>query len=97
MSFLPRFVPKRVYENILRYRTLYTMIRVWVEREKDGPDDQTDYAEIGEFIKDNRPLIDSQGMLATAELVSKAFHRIVAIEVISGSNTNGVIIYPRWT
>jgi hypothetical protein len=36
-------------------------------------------------------------MIDTAEMMTKDFPRIVAVEVQNGSRTNGVIIYPRWT
>jgi hypothetical protein len=98
MSFLPLFArPQRLYENILAFRTLNTNIRTWVERDKDGPYDQEDYKEINAYVQANRQVIDSQAMIDTAEMLTKDFPRIVAVEVQNGSRTNGVIIYPRWT
>jgi hypothetical protein len=100
MSFLPMFSkpkPQRLYENILTFRTLNTNIRTWVERDKDGPYDQEDYREINAYVQANRQVIDSQAMIDTAEMMTKEFPRIVAVEVMNGSRTNGVIIYPRWT
>jgi len=98
MSFLPLLSrPQRVYENILVFRTLHTNIRTWVERDKSGPIDQEDYAEINTYVQTNRQVIDSQAMIDTAEMLTKEFPRIVAVEVLNGSRTNGVIIYPRWT
>jgi hypothetical protein len=98
MSFLPMFSrPQRLYENILSFRTLHTNIRTWVERDKSGPIDQEDYVEINAYVQTNRQVIDSQAMIDTAEMLTKDFPRIVAVEVMNGSRTNGVIIYPRWT
>ena len=89
--------PQRLYENILSFRTLSTNIRTWVERDKSGPIDQEDYVEINAYVQTNRQVIDSQAMIDTAEMMTKDFPRIVAVEVMNGSRTNGVIIYPRWT
>jgi hypothetical protein len=89
--------PQRLYENILAFRTLSTVIRTWVEREKHGPIDQEDYKEINEYIQANRQVIELQAMIDTAEMLTKAFPRICAVEVMNGSKTNGVLIYPRWT
>jgi hypothetical protein len=100
MSFLPLFAkskPQRLYENILAFRTLNTVIRTWVEREKSGPIDQDDYKEINSYIQANRQTIDLQAMIDTAEMLTKEFPRICAVEVQNGSKTNGVLIYPRWT
>jgi hypothetical protein len=98
MSFLPLFSrPQRLYENILSFRTLHTVIRTWVERDADGPYDQEDYKDINAYVQANRQVIDSQAMIDTAEMLTKDFPRIVAVEVMNGSRTNGVIIYPRWT
>ena len=98
MSFLPCFSkPQRLYENILAFRTLNTVIRTWVEREQKGPYDQDDYKEINAYIQLNRQTIDLQAMIDTAEMLTKAFPRICAVEVMNGSKTNGVLIYPRWT
>ena len=93
MSFIPFFSkPKRVYQNILAFRTLNTVIRAWVERDKDGPYDQEDYKEINAYVLANRQTIDLQAMIDTAEMLTKDFPRIVAVEVMNGSKTNGVII-----
>ena len=98
MSFLPLFAkPQRLYENILAFRTLNTVIRTWVEREKTGPGDTEDYQEINAYVQANRQVIDAQELIDTAEMMTKAFPRIVAVEVLTGSKTNGVLIYPRWT
>jgi hypothetical protein len=100
MSFLPYFSkpkPQRLYENILAFRTLNTVIRTWVEREKHGPIDQEDYRVINAYIQEHRQAIDLQAMIDTAEMLTKAFPRICAVEVMNGSKTNGVLIYPRWT
>ena len=97
MSFLPLFSkPQRLYENILAFRTLNTVIRTWVERDKQGPYDQEDYKEINAYIQEHRQTIDLQAMIDTAEMLTKAFPRICAVEVMNGSKTNGVLIYPRW-
>jgi hypothetical protein len=88
--------PQRLYENILAFRTLNTVIRTWVEREKHGPIDQEDYKEINAYIQEHRQAIDLQAMIDTAEMLTKAFPRICAVEVMNGSKTNGVLIYPRW-
>ena len=99
MSFLPYFSkpkPQRLYENILAFRTLNTIIRTWVEREKHGPIDQEDYREINAYIQEHRQEIDLQAMIDTAEMLTKEFPRICAVEVMNGSKTNGVLIYPRW-
>ena len=98
MSFIPLLSrPQRLYENILSFRTLSTNIRTWVERDKSGPIDQEDYVEINAYVQANRQVIDTQAMIDTAEMLTKDFPRIVAVEVMNGSRTNGVIIYPRWT
>ena len=97
MSFLPLFAkPQRLYENILAFRTLNTVIRTWVERDKTGPSDTEDYQEINAYLQANRQVIDTQELIDTAEMVTKAFPRVVAVEVLTGSKTNGVLIYPRW-
>jgi hypothetical protein len=99
MSFIPLFSrpkPQRLYENILAFRTLHTVIRTWVEREKNGPNDQDDYKDINAYVQANRQAIDSQAMIDTAEMLTRAFPRICAVEVMNGSRTNGVLIYPRW-
>lgn len=99
MSFLPNFSkpkPQRLYENILAFRTLTTIIRTWVEREPAGPSDVDDYLVIKDYVDGHRSLIDSQPLLATAEMLTEEFPRICAIEVLNGSKTNGVLIYPRW-
>jgi hypothetical protein len=97
VSFLPYFSkPQRLYENILAFRTLNTVIRTWVEREKHGPIDQEDYKEINAYIQEHRQTIDLQAMIETAEMLTKQFPRICAVEVMNGSKTNGVLIYPRW-
>ena len=93
MSFLPFFSrPKRMYQNILAFRTLNTVIRAWVERDADGPIDQEDFKEINAYVLANRQTIDLQAMIDTAEMITKDFPRIVAVEVMNGSKTNGVII-----
>jgi hypothetical protein len=97
MSFLLFSRPQRLYENILTFRTLSTNIRAWVERDKRGPNDQEDFVTINAYVQANRQAIDSQAMIDTAEMLTKDFPRIVAVEVMNGSRTNGVIIYPRWT
>ena len=100
MSFIPLFSKprqQRVYKNILSYRTLNTVIRVWVEREQSGPTDQDDYLTINTYVQANRQVIDTQAMIDTAEMMTKDFPRICAVEVMNGSRTNGVIIYPRWS
>jgi hypothetical protein len=96
MSFFPSFAKTRVYENILYFRTLSTHIRTWVERDKDGPSDQEDWSLISDWIGQRRMRIDDQPLMETAEQISREFPRIVAIEVLNGSKTNGVLIYPRW-
>jgi len=88
--------PQRLYENILAFRTLNTVIRTWVEREKSGPNDQEDYKAINAYIQEHRQTIDLQAMIDTAEMLTKEFPRICAVEVMNGSKTNGVLIYPRW-
>ena len=93
MSFIPFFSkPKRMYQNILAFRTLNTVIRTWVERDENGPIDQEDYKEIYAYVQANRQTIDLQAMIDTAEMLTKDFPRIVAVEVMNGSKTNGVII-----
>jgi S1-C subfamily serine protease len=77
--------PQRLYENILAFRTLNTVIRTWVEREKTGPNDQEDYKEINAYIQEHRQEIDLQAMIDTAEMLTKRFPRICAVEVMNGS------------
>lgn len=96
MSFIPFARKSKVYENILSFRTLTTHIRTWVERGQEGPGDQEDWATISDWIGNNRHQIDEQPLLETAEQLCKQFPRIVAVEVLAGSKTNGVLIYPRW-
>jgi hypothetical protein len=98
MSFLPLFTEKktRVYENILKFRTLNHTIRTWVERSKEEPDEHTDFLEINEYISGKRKAIDAQPAVATAEDLCKRFPRICAIEVMNGSDNEGVLLYPRW-
>lgn len=97
MSFLP-FTEKKtkVYENILKFRTLNHSIRTWVERSKDGPDEHTDFLEINQYIGHRRKDIDAQPAMATAEELCKRFPRICAIEVMNGYENEGVLLYPRW-
>lgn len=85
-----------VYENILKFRTLNTMIRTWVEREKDGPDNSVDFLEINTYVASRRQAIDAQPFMTTALELAKEFPRIVAVEVMNGSGTDGVLHYPRW-
>lgn len=96
MSFLPFARKQRVYENILYFRTLSTHIRTWVERHREGPSDQEDWSAISDWIGINRSVIDEQPPMDTAEQLSRQFPRIVAVEVMNGSKTNGVLLYPRW-
>lgn len=86
----------RIWENILRFRTLTTNIRVWIDREVDGPQPDADWAEIQEFIGTHRHQIDGQTLQATVTLITDKFPRISAIEVLNGSATSGVLLYPRW-
>jgi hypothetical protein len=85
-----------LYENILRFRTLTTNIRVWIEREADGPQEDQDWAMISEYISLHRQLIDAQSHQATADMLSGQFPRIAAIEVMNGASHSGVLLYPRW-
>lgn len=87
---------KKVYENILTFRTLNTHIRTWVERDKEGPDDQADWTEVSDWISTHRHAIDVQPMMETAEQLCKQFPRIVAAEVLHGSKMYGSLLYPRW-
>ena len=98
MSFLPLFQEKktRVYENILKFRTLSTNIRTWVEREKDGPCPSEDYAAINAFIAGRRKEFDEQPFMTTAEAICQEFPRVVACEVMNGGSHEGVLLYPRW-
>lgn len=96
MSFLPMFQKQRVYENILRFRTLNTNIRTWVERSKEGPSNHEDHAEINSYISTKRQQYDAQPMMDTAEDLARQFPRIVAVEVMNGSSHEGVLLYPRW-
>lgn len=100
MSFLSYFSkpkPQRLYDNILAFRTLHTVIRTWVEREKEGPSDTADFQEINAYVQANRQAIDAQELIDTAEMMTKAFPRIVAVEVLTGSKTYGFLFYARWT
>ena len=87
---------ERVYENILRFRTLNTHIRTWVERSKEGPEHFVDHADINNYIAAKRGQYDSQPMMDTAEDLAREFPRIVAVEVMNGAATDGVLLYPRW-
>lgn len=96
MSFIPFARKQKVYENILAFRTLSTVIRTWVERDAQGPSDQEDWSLISDWIGTHRHRIDEQQPMETAEQLCKEFPRIVAVEVLNGAKTNGVLIYPRW-
>lgn len=98
MSFLPLFSEKKtkVYENILKFRTLNTNIRTWVERAADGPEPHDDHLVINQYIATRRKEIDIQPPMATAEELCKKFPRICAIEVMNGFENEGVLLYPRW-
>ena len=90
------FGKQRVYENILSFRTLSTVIRTWISRDPEGPGQDVDYGEIGKWVSDNRQAIDAQPALMTAEQLSKKFPRIVAVEVMDAFKSAGVLIYPNW-
>jgi hypothetical protein len=94
MSWFTR--PKRVYENILTFRTLNTHIRTWVDRGTFAPTQDDDHKVIHAWIQEHRQIIDTQQLLETAEMLTKEFSRICAVEVQNGSKTAGVLIYPRW-
>lgn len=98
MTFIPFLSDKKtkVYENILKFRTLNHSIRTWVERSKDGPDEHNDFLEMNQYIGTRRQAFDTQPPLATAEELCKRFPRICAIEVMNGYENEGVLIYPRW-
>jgi hypothetical protein len=97
MSFLSFGEKKtRVYENILKFRTLNTMIRTWVERDASGPCHGEDYLEINTYLSQRRQAIDIQPLMTTAEEICKQFPRVVACEVMNGSGNEGVLLYPRW-
>ena len=84
MSFLPLFQKKeRVYENILRFRTLNTHIRTWVERRKEGPGHFADHADINNYVSAKRGQYDAQPLMDTAEDLAREFPRIVAVEVMN--------------
>lgn len=87
---------ERLYENILKFRTHNTNIRTWVEREPDGPRPDADWEEINEFLSANRQAIDAQDFRVTADLLCTKFPRICAVEILSGSQHLGVLLYPRW-
>jgi len=86
----------KVYENILRFRTLNTNIRTWVDRSASGPGEEVDYTDIASWVHAHRGEIDGQSLRTTAEALAKAFPRISAVEVHNGSMTYGVLLYPRW-
>ena len=86
----------KVYENIVRFRTLNRNIRVWVDRGKEGPSEESDYADIGNWVHANKAKIDTQPLIDTADQLAKEFPRAAAIEIHTGSMTGGVLIYPRW-
>ncbi|NBW17098.1 MAG: hypothetical protein EBR82_54890 [Caulobacteraceae bacterium] len=88
--------PQRLYENILRFRTLNTNIRVWIEREPEGPATTEDWALVNEFVQLHRQFIDSQSHKDTVDMLSNQFPRIAAIEVMDGASHAGVLLYPRW-
>jgi hypothetical protein len=87
---------QKIYENILKFRTLNTNIRTWVDRDARGPTEEQDYDEIAHWVATNRQQIDSQPLLETAEQIALEFKRCSAIEVMNGSLNTGVLIYPRW-
>jgi len=96
MWFASEPAKQRIWENILKFRTLTTHIRVWIDRESDGPQPDADWAEIQEFIGVHRHQIDGQTLQSTVTLLTEKFPRISAIEVLNGSGTSGVLLYPRW-
>lgn len=99
MSFIPFITTPRkarVYENVLGFRTHTTVIRVWVDRGREGPSDQEDYVTMTAWVQANRSTIDHQPPMDTAEMLAEQFPRICAVEVLNGSRTNGVLLYPRW-
>jgi hypothetical protein len=87
---------ERLYENILKFRTHNTVIRTWVERGPDGPQPQADWDDIDKFITENKQSIDAQDYRVTADLLCTRFPRICAVEIMSGSQHLGVLLYPRW-
>lgn len=87
---------ERLYENILKFRTHNTHIRTWVERDPDGPQPQADWDSIDAFITENKLSIDNQDYRITADLLCVKFPRICAVEIMSGSQHVGVLLYPRW-
>ena len=97
MSFLPMFQKKeRVYENILKFRTLNRNIRLWMDRSKEGPDENQDYEDVGAWITANKAQIDAQSLIDTADQLALEFPRASAIEIHTGSMMGGVLVYPRW-
>ena len=86
----------KVYENILKFRTLGRNIRVWMDRDKQGPSEESDYADINNWVHAHKAQIDSQSLIDTADQLAKEFPRASAIEIHTGSMTGGVLIYPRW-
>jgi hypothetical protein len=86
----------KVYENILKFRTLGRNIRVWMDRDRQGPSEESDYADINNWVQANRAQIDSQSLIDTADQLANEFHRASAIEIQTGSMISGVLVYPRW-
>lgn len=98
MTFIPFLAEKKtkVYENILKFRTLNHTIRTWVERTASGPNEGEDFLAINDYIATRRQAFDTQPTIDTAEELCKQFPRICAIEVLNGYGNEGVLIYPRW-
>lgn len=86
----------RVYENILKFRTLNRNIRVWMDRDRAGPSEESDYAAINTWVNAHKVQIDAQSLIDTADQLAQEFPRASAIEIHTGSMTGGILVYPSW-
>jgi hypothetical protein len=82
---------RKTPENVLRFRTLNRNIRVWMERTKDGPSAESDYAEVGNWVHAHKAQIDAEDLVASAERISQEFPRACCVEVHTGSMTAGIV------
>ncbi|NBW20214.1 MAG: hypothetical protein EBR82_70820 [Caulobacteraceae bacterium] len=80
----------------MRFRTLNRNIRVWMDRDRSGPSEEADYANINNWVHAHRVRIDEQSLIDTADELAREFPRASAIEIHTGSMTGGVLVYPRW-
>ena len=75
--------------NVVEDRTLTRWVTVHLERARDTPTPEQDYARIHEWIYSHRHEIDQQGYELTCEQMMDEFPDIVEIEVTHGGQYVG--------